>query len=99
MHTKTYYFNIGLMHFVAMLLFIIVFYIGLIMRHWLTFDVGLFGAIIACISTVYNVTQYEHVKTVEKQMGLSMEEIIAMEKAQQQETLETINEMTEFEEE
>jgi len=84
MHGKNFYFNMGVTHFVAMLLFIIVFYIGLIMRHWLTFDVGLFGAIIACISTVYNVTQYENVKIIEKQVGYTIEQLIAMEEAERQ---------------
>lgn len=85
MHSKNYYFNMGLTHFVAMLLFIVVFYIGLIMRHWLTFDAGLFGAIIACISTVYNVTQYENVKIVEKQLGYTIEELLLMEKTEKEE--------------
>ncbi len=84
MHSKNFYFNMGLTHFAAMLLFIVVFYIGLVMRHWLTFDAGLFGSIIACIATVYNVTQYENVKIIEKQLGFTMEELIAMEKAEKE---------------
>ena len=100
MHGKTYYKNIGLAHFVAMLLFIAVFYIGIIMNHWLTFDVGLFGAIIGCISTVYNVTQYENVKIIEKQLGYTMEEIIAMEKAEKMEAAKELEENDEgYEEE
>lgn len=92
MHGKTYYKNIGLAHFVAMLLFIVVFYIGIIMNHWLTFDVGLFGAIIGCISTVYNITQYENVKIIEKQLGYTMEEIIAMENAEKMEAEDELKE-------
>ncbi len=66
MRSKTFYTNMGMMHFVAMLLFIIVFFIGVVMSHWVTFDFGLFGAIIACISTVYNVIQCEKAEKLEK---------------------------------
>ena len=72
MHSKNFYFNMGVTSFVVMLLFIVVFYIGIMVNHWLTFDVGLFGAIIGCIATVYNVIQHEKATMIEEQIRQAM---------------------------
>ena len=53
------------MHLLVMLLFIFVMYVGVYLSHWITFDIGLFGSICACISTVYYVIMHEKAEKFE----------------------------------
>lgn len=53
------------LHLLVMLLFIFVMYVGVYLSHWVTFDIGLFGSICACISTVYYVIMCEKAEKFE----------------------------------
>lgn len=59
MREKSHYRVMFSLHLLVMLLFIFVMYIGVYLSHWVTFDIGLFGGICACISTVYYIIQNE----------------------------------------